>query len=133
MSSNAIEITPTNNKKVRAGAGCKFDFVLYDTSDTPTALVKASLESVEMTLKNKCGQVINGRENTDVLDAAIGTVSTAGVVTLKFTPDDNPSTEAGVYFEWHFLQLAWTWTDGDGFTWTDSEHFKFKVHNLVMS
>lgn len=102
---------------------------MYDTG--AGTLAKADISTLAFTLVDaRSGVTINSRSNQNVLDANDGTVSTAGVLTLKLGPADNiicnPSLED---YEPHYCTLAWTWVDSDGDTLTGKQQWEIRVLN----
>lgn len=113
-------------KYVNAGNSTRHTITLYDyDNDT---LAKASIQTLTLSLVNEAdGAVINGRDAVDILDANGGTVSAAGVVTLKLQPTDNVmvSTDDN---EAHIAIITWTWTDPQAVSQTNSHNFKMTIY-----
>lgn len=101
---------------------------MYDNGGS--ALAKASISAITMTLYNDGDKsIINSRENANVLDATIGTVTSAGVLTLKLTTSDNAMIDSNKEKEVHVIALTWTWTDGAGVSKTGKQEFEYEVFN----
>lgn len=88
--------------------------VLKDVNDA--AINKSVLQSLTLTLVNaEDGTVLNGRDQQNILDANNGSVTAAGVVTIKLQPADNAVCGANTNeLEDHYATLRWTYADTDG-------------------
>jgi len=97
------------------------------------AIAKAAILSVTFTLYDEAtAAVINGRDGQDILDANGGSITAAGVLTLKLQPADNcvvGSIAAG-RLEPHIGRVKWTWTDGL-LTRTGIQEFRIYVEKLA--
>ena len=90
--------------------------ILITFSDGDNTLEKTDLASITLTLFDVNGaNIINERNAQDVKDANGGTVTDAGVLTLRLDPADNAvqseSLAAGE-LEDHLIRIKWTWNDG---------------------
>ena len=121
VNSSGSEVT------VNEGESCIVTVTLVDSSGND--LAKSSIDTLAVSLYNaEDSATINSRDNQSVLDANNGTVSTAGVLTLKLGPNDNAIVDTGVLdFETHYLDVQWTWTDADSDTLTGRHEFQFDV------
>lgn len=124
-------------KVVQQGESCN----LVGTFDFGSAIEKAALATLTITLFNKptdgdpTPSVINSRNAQSVLDANGGTVTAAGVLTMKLDASDNTiidTTNIAVgEHETHVARLTWTWTDDDGDTRTGIEELEFDVQRVA--
>lgn len=58
-------------------------------------------------------EVINSREDVDILNTGPGTVDDEGNFALTLSPDDNPIVDPSSHrFERHLLVVEWTWALG---------------------
>lgn len=74
-------------------------------------LDKTMLASLTATLRYK-DQVINSRDEQNILDANGGTVDDDGVLTLYLGQSDNVNVESDIdELEPHILTIRWEWTD----------------------
>ena len=99
----------------KEAASVTFSVTFKDTSSTPVALTKAQILTLTMTLFDKDTEaVINSRNAVNVKDANGGTVSTAGVLTMKLDPADQAiaGTLATGAKETHVIRFNYTWNDG---------------------
>ena len=119
-----------DRREIDAGESADVTATFYDFSGV--VLDKASIVTLTATLKHVSSAgvatTINSRDNQDVLDINGGTVSAAGVLTLKLQPLDNVLVEAaygGV--ESHYLLLEWTWVDTEAVTRTGTQEWEFFI------
>lgn len=98
-----------------------------------TAIAKSALGTVTLTLYDeRTSEVINSRNDQDILDANGGSITDAGVLTLKLQADDNVvcgSIAAG-RTEPHIARIKFTWTDGE-LTRTGIQEFRLRVEKLA--
>lgn len=113
--------------EVNEGEAAVCTFTFYDTSGS--AIAKSAIQTLTCSLTNAAdGATINSRSGQNVLDANDGTLSTAGVLTLKLGASDNTIVGSNTQNEeLHYLTLNWTWTDGDGDTLTGQQDFELWV------
>lgn len=120
----------SNELVVQEGESFNFTATFKDVSATPVALTKAQILTLTLTLYQDT-TIINSRDAVSVKDANGGTVTTAGVLTMKLDPADqaivNTSKRAGTLEE-HVARLDWTWNDGQ--SRTGRAEYKFKVEKL---
>jgi len=100
----------------KESASVTFSVTFGDTSNTPVDLTKAQILTLTMTLFDLSTEaVINSRNAVNVKDANGGTVSTAGVLTMKLDPDDQAIVGSGLSTgdkETHVIRFDYTWNDG---------------------
>lgn len=115
---------------VQEGESCNVSGQLKNGADD---VIKASLLSLVLTLYDESSSaVINSRDAQDVLDAAGGSVSAGGLITMALDPADNPiagSAPAGST-EPHILRFKWTWHDGTS-TRTGIQEFRLQAEKLA--
>jgi len=121
--------TSGSEKRPTEGGSCVITVTFYDESGD--ALAKASITDVTASLYNmEDFAIINSRDGLTVLDANGGSVSSSGVLTLKLLPLDNPVVDSTQEIETHYLDITWTWTDGDGDDFSETGLFQFDVINV---
>ena len=109
-----------------------FDVTFKDTSNTPVALTKDGILTLTMTLFDKTTEaVINTRNAVSVKDANGGTVSTAGVLTMKLDPADQVvvGTASTGDKETHVIRFDYTWNDGE--SRTGRSEYTYDVEKLA--
>ena len=109
----------TGTTTVVAGTTPDLTAELYDNDGT--ALLKAAITSLTLTIKDAEGNVINSRSAVDINDTGIGsledvTVSGVDVVrlTVKPTTADTAFQCTTASKESHLWELKWGWDDDDG-------------------
>ena len=71
----------------------------------------SSLDALKLTLFNdRTGAIINARDHQNVLNTGIGTMSSAGVITLAFTAADTAVLDSTRSSEVRVALLEWDWT-----------------------
>ena len=117
--------------EVEEGESCDVVATFYDTDGS--ALAKASIATLTATLQDATtNAAINSRDGQDVLDANGGTVTTAGVLTLKLQPADNTNVGSSKgEVESHYLLLQWTWVDGAAVTRTGRQEYEIFVRVIT--
>lgn len=103
---------------VEAGESSVLTVVFNNTATPVVQLTKALLLTLNATLTDTSGTVINDRLFQSVKDANNGTVVTDGTLTLKLTPLDNiviGTLEHGAT-ESHYLMFQWSWLDAQSVT-----------------
>lgn len=94
---------------------------------------KAALSAVTVTLLDEDNEVINSREDQNVIDANGGTLATDGSFELALTPADNPIVDETNAQEEHTLILKWQWVDGASVTQTGIQKYDITVVNTESS
>ena len=95
---------------VKDGSSSKVTATMHDYDGT--AIVKAALLTLTMTLKDGSGNVVNLRDEVDIKDANGGFVATNGTLTLYLDEDDNTRVDDTKAAERRILLLRYTWNDG---------------------
>ena len=98
---------------VDAAESCKITWTPEDLDGA--AILKVNLISLNVTLyDNATNSVVNSRNAQSVIDVNGGTVSTAGVLTLRLTPTDTAivGTVAEGVKQTRCIEFIWTWNDG---------------------
>jgi len=126
----ATLLTPQNADYVNAGESAVVTATLYDTSGD--ALNKAAVSTLTLTLVDDGRNVINSRDEQDVLDTNGGTLATDGTVTMILSPSDTAMVDGESDLERRYLQFAWTWSDGSN-TLTGKEDFFVEIKNFQTS
>ena len=115
---------------VQEGESCNITGTFQNGDD---AVAKASLVTVTLTLYDELtSAVINSRNDQDILDDNGGSITAAGVLTLKLQAADNcvcGSIAAG-RTESHIARVKFTWTDGE-LTRTGIQEFRLHVEKLA--
>lgn len=105
---------------------------LKDLNNATLAL--ASISTLTCTLVNAAdGATINSRDDQDILNANLTTVTAAGVITLRLQPADNvivSTTLEDGETESHYLTVRWTWNDGVAVR-TNDEEWEILVRQLT--
>lgn len=96
---------------VDAGETPNLTATLYD--NTGDALNKSAIKTLTLSIWTDSGTVINSRDGVNVLDANDCTVTADGVVTIRFAPDDMAYQASEGLYEYHIVQLQWTWDDSE--------------------
>ena len=98
---------------IQAGESMNLIATFEDVSSTPLTLDSDDLLTISLTLFSGT-TIINSRDGQDVKNANNGTVTAAGVLTVKLGPLD--SIIVGVLnagaTELHIARIKWTWNDG---------------------
>jgi hypothetical protein len=72
------------------------------------------LSTLTLTLVDRdTGNIVNGRNATDILNANGGEVDVGGNLSLTLTPDDTALIDAERDREGRIARLAWTWNAGN--------------------
>lgn len=102
-----------------------------DTSKPPVPIPGSALTSLTLTLYRKGAPVgsdiINARDDMDILGVNGGSVDANGVLTLILDPEDMPMLNASVTKETHVALLTWTYNSG---ATTGRAEVFFPVHDL---
>lgn len=87
------------------------------TDENDEAIAKASLSTLTLTLyERKTATILNGRDQSDILDDNGGTVSSTGLLDLILDDNDNAlATQASKVAEDHVALIEWTWSSGTRF------------------
>lgn len=97
-----------------------------------TQIPKSAIITLLLTLFNyHTNEVINSREEQDILDLNGGEVSTEGELLLRLEPADNIINDDTKDEELHVARLLWTWNDGEA-NRTGVKEVVFGVKNLVV-
>jgi len=92
------------------------------------ALGPADLTTLTLHLYDKgSGQIINARENINILNANGGTLDAAGNLTIQLDPADNALIDATQAAEDHILQVRWKYNGGAK---AGAAEIQFRVFNL---
>lgn len=114
---------------VQEGESCN---VVATFKDGDTAVAKSALLTVTASLfLESTGASINSRSGQNILDVNGGTITSAGVLTMRLDPADNvivgtPSIDV---HEQHILRIGWTWNDGTA-TRTGIQDIRIYVQQL---
>lgn len=74
---------------------------------------KAILTEITLTLYDRItGNVINGRDAQDILDANDVSIATDGTLTWELQPEDTVIVNIAKRGEWHVGLFRYTWTNG---------------------
>jgi hypothetical protein len=84
-------------------------------------LTANSVTFLTLTLMDQYGNVINGRDDQDVLGVNGGSITITGLVRIILDPADNPFVDEFSPSETHSLELSWGWNDKDGAPMTGSQ------------
>lgn len=129
-------LTNSDDQRVYVDEGESCDIVATFIDLTGASIDKASILTLTANLLHVAADAttttINNRSSQSVLDANGGTISSAGVLTLRLQPEDNPivGTVAENSIESHYLTLVWTWNDGT-LTRTGKQEFEIQVRSLA--
>jgi len=96
------------------------------------ALTKAQILTLTMTLFDKTTEaIINSRNAVSVKDVAGGTLTTAGVLTMKLDPADQviAGTLSTGGKETHVIRFNYTWNDGQ--SRTGRSEYTYDVEKLA--
>ncbi len=119
-----------NDLRVQEGESFNFTATFKDVQATPVALTKSQILTLTLTLYAGT-TVINSRSAVDIKDANGGSLTDAGILTLKLDPADqvivDTTTRAGAT-ETHVARFEWTWNDGRARTGVSE--YTFKVEKL---
>lgn len=87
---------------------------LLVAEDGATPIPGSTLTTLTATLyvDNAAQDIINSRNNQDILGVNGGSVDEFGILTLTLGPDDNPIVDDALQVERHVLLLQWTWALG---------------------
>lgn len=99
---------------VQEGESWNLVVTFADLSATPVTITKANFASLTVTLFHG-STVINSRLNQSVIDANDGTMTTAGVLTLRMSELDAVLVDDTITVgdeEEHTIRLKWGWNDG---------------------
>lgn len=98
--------------EVNEGVTARYQGVLKD--ETGAVIPAASLSTLTLTLYRKTsGEIINGRNAQNVLNANGVTVDVNGNLTWTMTPADNGVTSTTVAAEMHIALFEWTYNAGN--------------------
>ena len=99
------------SKPIPEGSSFTISFDVQD--DAGAAIAGTSLDSCELTLYNdRDGEVINSREDLDILNANNGAVDGSGNGSWLGVAADSPIEQATLAEEDHTAQITWKWTPG---------------------
>lgn len=101
--------------RVNERSNAIYEVTLVDENDAPIAA--SDLTTLTLTLRDRAtGEIINGRDRIDVLNANGATVDEEGRVEWQLFPDDNPILHPSVIppgrHERHVMRLRWTFSEG---------------------
>ena len=95
-------------------------------------LDKASIQSLTLTLYDETtGDIINNRQNQNILDANGGTVAANGDLTLNLNGSDNVIVANTGQTENHIALTRWVWTDLTGDTVEGFQQWRVRVSPLA--
>lgn len=98
-------------------------------NDGVTAIPGSTLTGLLLTLYavrgNGTEEILNGRNQQNVLNANNATVDETGLFSWVVQPADTTIVETILRFERHLALLEWTWANGSG-----KEEFIINVENL---
>lgn len=81
--------------------------------ETRAVVPAASITTFTLTLTDRATDtIINGRNDTNILNANGGTLDASGNWTFLFTPADNQIVNADLAMEEHIALFEWTWSAG---------------------
>ena len=103
----------------------KFTATLKDENGTT---ITSGITTLEMSLYDQDGEVINEVENLNILNTGRGSL-TSGVLTITFEPEDNEIESSAVSQSWvtHTLKIYYEWDGGNKQAYDETE---FSVKNL---
>lgn len=110
MAIQILKDSAGNNLVVKAVTSEKITATMHDYAGV--AIVKASLLTLTMTLKDGSGNVVNSRSAVNIKDANGGYVATDGTLSLYLSAADNTPLESSKDTEKRILLLTFTWNDG---------------------
>jgi len=122
----ATELNPTRGYLI-AGSWAVVTITVTDIDESQIA--KTAIASIEITLVDEFGNIINNRAGQTVLDANGGTVATDGTLTLYLSNLDNVMSSSEADVETHTLFVTWGWNDGTE-DLTHTEDFWMTVKRL---
>jgi len=107
-------------RQVSAVLVCEGKSALYRlqlTDEDDADLPRANLASLTLTLYcgskgEHLGEIINDRDQVDILDAAGGEVSSSGLMAFSFSPEDNQLLSQRRGFETHVALFEWESSQG---------------------
>ncbi len=91
--------------------------VLIDTDPTPLTLPL-----------HQNGTIVNGKEDTDILNANNGTIDGSGNITLTLLAADTAMSNTARLREWRTALIQWTWASG---TKHGSVEVRFPIVNII--
>ena len=129
MAVSILKNSSSEDVILEEGESANITATFYDLDGS--AIAKANIARLTATLYDLASStIINSRNAQDIKDTNGGSLTTAGVLTLKLQPADNAIVTVGNReLETHRLRLTWTWSDGD--TRTGTQEFEFYVRNMV--
>ena len=122
----ATQLNPDRGYYI-AGSSAVITIVVKDYDGS--AIAKAGIDSLTITLVDEFENVINSRDETSVLDANGGTVASDGTLTLILSAADTAISSSEADSETHTLYVTWGWNDGTD-DLTATEDFEMIVHRL---
>lgn len=129
------ELLTTGKATVIAGTTPDVTIDLFDNDGT--ALVKASITSLTLTIHDADGNVINSRTATNINDTGIGSLVDVVVgavtvvrVTIKPTASDTAYQGSADVVESHYWKVIWGWTDAASVARTAGEVYEIKIERL---
>ena len=98
---------------IQEGESCNVVGTFYDNDGAAIAKTALGTVTADLFLESS-GASINSRKAQDIKDANGGTITAAGVLTLRLEPADNVivGSPAIDEYEQHLLRITWTWDDG---------------------
>ena len=125
----------TGTTTVTAGTTPDLTAELYDNDGS--ALLKASITSLTLTIKDSEGNVINSRDSVDINDTGIGSLEDVVVggidvvrLTIKPVAADTAYQATDRTIESHMWRIDWGWTDTDGDSRTAGKIYEVKVERM---
>jgi len=125
-----------NFRQIWAGLVCEGKSAalrLQLTDEDDADLPGSDIEVLTLTLYNASnpksadfGAILNDRDAQDILGENGGMVSAEGLLTLRFSPDDNALLNQRRGFETHVALIEWEWGSGTG---KGAKEFSFTVAN----
>lgn len=128
-----IQLKDQNNDNLIVQQGESFNFTgtFEDVSATPTQLTSDEIVTLKLTLFAGT-KIINSRNAQDIKNANGGSLTAAGVLTLKLDPTDQTIVDGSLATgatEQHIARIDWTWNDGS--VRTGRTEYVFEVEKLA--
>jgi hypothetical protein len=107
---------------------CSFYYSGYLKDEEGNAIVAADLTTLTVTVYDETtGTIINGVENTNILNTGRGSIDAAGLLEVVLLPADMAVVGTGKR-ETHILLIQWTWATGSK---AGKKEVAFPVQNLT--
>ena len=118
----------TNLDYVLDGTSRRVSMQLVDCDGD--SIAKSVVTSLTLSIVDCEGNYINSRNGQDILDTNGGSLSSAGVLTLKLSTADNALQSTSESKEYHKHRVLWQFTDDDAETQTNGTEFTLEIRGL---